>query len=271
MKMNLSSVSNGLLDWIKNPNKRQFILLTGLVLVIMFYFRSCQKQDMLREEMKRQQLINEQNNRALTDSVHYLKNREGDIEAIKSSFVSKLEDLEKLNADLYKEVKSEFGKVNSLIKGIVTIDPGTVSMSNDLINYPDGITHGLKFEHMRIDSGLTWSIKGESQFKFQNNTIFPGITTISENQMKLNLVMGFKTMDNGDYQVFARSGSPFVTFGELDGVLIIPKHNDELLCPPLKNKKFGLGFQIGYGIGFNDKILLSPYIGVGLSYNLINF
>ena len=35
-----------------------------------------------------------------------------------------------------------------------------------------------------------------------------------------------------------------------------------------KPKRFGLGIQGGYGIGGYG---LTPYIGIGLSYNIINF
>lgn len=269
--MNTSNVSNWLLDWVKNPNKRQFVMLAGVVLLIMFYFRSCQKQAQLKDEMKKQALINEQNTRALNDSVHYLKNRNGDIEAVKSAFVSKLSDLEKTNADLYREVKSEIGTVKGLIKGIVVADPGSITISNDLYNYPDGITHGLKFENTKIDSGMTWVIKGESKFKLQNNTIFPGATTIEQNQMQLKIVMGMKE-NKDNYEVFARSASPHVKFTELDGVLIIPKKAD-LLTPVAKKKRFGLGPQIGFGIGsdLSGNMKIGPFVGFGISYNLITF
>lgn len=37
-----------------------------------------------------------------------------------------------------------------------------------------------------------------------------------------------------------------------------------------REKRFGIGVQLGYGFGFTDKTL-SPYIGIGISYNLITF
>lgn len=38
--------------------------------------------------------------------------------------------------------------------------------------------------------------------------------------------------------------------------------------PVARPKRFGLGVQVGYGIGKNG---LSPYVGVGLSYNALTF
>jgi hypothetical protein len=38
-----------------------------------------------------------------------------------------------------------------------------------------------------------------------------------------------------------------------------------------KPKKFGIGFQIGYGIGIANPPKFSPYIGIGISRNIIRF
>ncbi len=256
-----------------SKDNRQFVLLAALVIVCMLWFRQCSATQQQKAEAERQLKITEQNNRALTDSLRYVKNRAGDIEAVKSSFISKLEDLEKLNKDLYAESKKENGKLLSIIKGSINVNTGNVVISNELKKYPDGKTYGLLFEKERKDSGMVWSIKGESKFKLENNTIFPGQTEIFDNNMKLKIVLGFKTnKKTGDYEVFARSGSPYVTFDSLESALFIPKHPDPLLTPPQRNKRFGLGVHVGYGVGFlNKQLMLTPYVGVGISYNIIKF
>lgn len=253
-----------------SKDNRQFVLLAALIVVCMLWFRQCDNTKKQKAEAERQELINAQNIRALNDSIRYVKNKAGDIEAIKSSFVAKLSDLEKLNKDLYAESKKEMGNLKALIKGGFTGGVGNVVISNELKRYPDGITYGLTFKDTKIDSGMVWKIDGESKFKWENNTIYPSTTIINSNTMKLKMVLGFKE-NKDNYEVFARSASPNVTVDELSGVLLIPKKPD-LLTPVAKKKKFGLGVQVGYGIGFMDKQLrLSPYVGVGLSYNLINF
>lgn len=261
----------GFLGKIFKKENREMILIVALALMAFLWIRGCNREKNAEAEAKRQEAINAQNQRALQDSLRYVKNKAGEIEAIKSSFVSKLEDLEKLNKDLYLESKKEIGNLKALIKGSIGINTGNVVMSNELKHYPDGVTHGLLFEKTKIDSGLVWSIKGESKFKLENNTIFPGQTEIFNNQIKLKLVLGFKE-NKDNYEVFARSASPYVTFDDLSGVMLIPKKADPLLTPPVKNKKFGLGIHVGYGVGFfNKQVMLTPYVGVGLQYNLIKF
>jgi hypothetical protein len=262
----------GFLKTIFSKDNSQFLLMAALAIVCMMWFRSCDQSKKEKAAMEVQQKLTEQNNRALTDSIKFVKDKAGDIEAVKSSFVAKLSDLESLNRDLYNESKKENGKLLSIIKSSLTASSGNVVISNELKKYTDGKTYGLFFEKIKTDSGMIWNIKGESKFKLENNTIFPGQTEIFNNQMKLKIVLGFKTEKNGDYRIFARSGSPNVRFDSLESAILIPKHPDPLLNPPTKNKKFGIGLQIGYGIGtINKQVVLTPFVGVGISYNILKF
>lgn len=254
-----------------SKDNRQFILIAALGIVCMLWFRSCNQASKEKAALEIQQKVTEQNNRALTDSIKHVKDKAGDIEAVKSSFVSKLSDLGQLNKDLYAESKKEIGELKALIKGNIDASSGDVVMSNELKKYPDDKTFGLLFEKTKVDSGMTWTINGESKFKLENNTIFPGQTEIFNNSMKLKIVLGFKENEK-DYEVFARSSNPNVKFDELSGVLFIPKKPDPILSPPAKDKKFGLGIHLGYGVGFlNKQLMLTPYVGVGVSYNIIKF
>lgn len=269
--MKASNVFNGIWGFISDPKKRQFLLIVAAVVACLFWFKSCQRQHDLENEAKREKAISEQNIRALTDSLRFVKNKAGDIEAVKSSFVTKVQDLEKLNKDLYTELKKEIGTVRSLITAGVGVNRGEVTLSNDLIRYPDGKTYGLAFKDFYSDTALTWKMRGESKFKLDNNVIFPSTTTIFENSMKVKLVMGFKE-NKDNYEVWARSGSPLVTFNDLDGVILIPKKADITCPPPPKKKRFGIGFSVGYGIGTRPNapfVGMGPYVGVSLNYNLI--
>lgn len=247
---------------------REFVLLAALVFVCMMWFRSCEQNHALEASAKRDILIAQQNQRALSDSVRHYRNKAGEIEAVKSSFVTELNKLKDLNTDLHGELRKEIGNVRSLIKAQADVDRGKLTVSNDLIRYPDNITYGLRFKDAYTDSSLTWTLNGESKFKLENNTLYPGTTTITENRIRVGLVMGFKE-NKDNYEVFARSSSPLVTFNELDGVILIPKKNDITCPPPAKKKRFGLGPSIGYGL--SQDLRLTPFVGLSLNWNLIEF
>src|ERR1035437_35464 len=136
-----------------SKDNRQFFLMAALGIVCMLWFRSCDQAKKEKAAMVVQQKITDQNNRALTDSVRYAKDKAGDVEAVKSVFVSKLADLEKLNKDLYAESKKEIGNLTALIKGNIDASSGDVVMSESLKKYPDGTTYGLTFADTKADTG----------------------------------------------------------------------------------------------------------------------
>jgi hypothetical protein len=253
-----------------NDGLQKFILLAVAVFAFCMWFQTCSSKKADKAEAERQSEINAQNLRAMKDSIVYVKNKAGDIEAVKSSFVTQISDLKKMNSDLFNETKKEIGNLRAIIKGSVTEDIKDVVISNSVKQYPGGI-YGLKFNDTKTDSGMTWLIDGETKFQLENNTIFPGKTEIYNNQIQLKVVLGFKETDK-NYEVFARSSSPFVKFDSLSGALLIPKKGDITCPPPARNKRWGLGVQIGYGIGlFNKQVYVTPYVGVGVQYNFLRW
>lgn len=263
--------AGSIMGFLKNPNNRSFLIGAALVIFIMLYFRSCQNNRALRAEMDRQEKIHDQNVRALNDTIRIVTNRAGELEATKSSFIATVEELKKLNADLYAEVQKEIGDVKSLIKAGVTVD-NPITVSNELADYGNG-SYGLKFEKL-VDTDTMFShIKGVSRFSINNNVIMPGTTEITTNKTKFNIVLGFKEVDE-NYEVFARSNNPNVEVFSLDGSLILPKNkkSDDVLTPPTKTKRFGLGPTIGMGFGtVGGRWGATPYVGFGLHYSILNF
>ncbi len=48
-------------------------------------------------------------------------------------------------------------------------------------------------------------------------------------------------------------------------------HHQTQIIEKLRQKRFGIGIQVGYGTTFNEKIYFTPYVGIGLSYNFLTF
>ena len=61
----------------------------------------------------------------------------------------------------------------------------------------------------------------------------------------------------------------------LDSLKIYPQHQvitNTVTYPKPRPKRWGIGLQVGYGAAVNgNQIVTSPYIGVGVSYNIITF
>lgn len=45
----------------------------------------------------------------------------------------------------------------------------------------------------------------------------------------------------------------------------------EISVPKVKKTRWGIGVQVGYGIQFGDQIHAAPYVGVGVSYDLLTW
>lgn len=57
----------------------------------------------------------------------------------------------------------------------------------------------------------------------------------------------------------------------LDSIFIFPKREAIMITKQEKCKCWGIGVQVGCGFTLDAKPQFSPYIGVGVSYNLFNF
>lgn len=54
----------------------------------------------------------------------------------------------------------------------------------------------------------------------------------------------------------------------LDSIFVFPEREIVTISQKAKFKRWSIGIQAGYGFGRNG---LSPYIGIGISYNLLGF
>jgi len=76
-----------------------------------------------------------------------------------------------------------------------------------------------------------------------------------ENEYSVSLVKNKKK-----YEAIVKNYNPYSSISEISAVSLqgLPR-----------NKKFGIGLQIGYGI--NSSFKIQPYLGVGISYNVFKF
>jgi hypothetical protein len=255
-------------SFITDPAKRNFVLGMALVVVLMLWLKSCNDKKNLENQVKVQKEISDQNQRAQVQPMHEEKTKDGQAEADKASYIAKLDDLAKLNRDLYAQSQLEIGKLKAIIVGGFSVN-NPLHVSEQLENYGNN-SYGLLFEKSSNNSdSLMFSLKGVSKFSIHNNVVLPGITDITENKTTVKLVLGFKE-NKENYEVFARSPSKLLKVDSLSGSLIIPKHGGDIIPTAApKPKRFGIGPYIGYGLTPDFK--LQPSIGISLQYNIIRF
>lgn len=57
----------------------------------------------------------------------------------------------------------------------------------------------------------------------------------------------------------------------LDSLFVYPRQEIITLRPPSKPRRWSIGIQAGYGMTLKGTPQFTPYIGIGIQYNLFNF
>lgn len=58
----------------------------------------------------------------------------------------------------------------------------------------------------------------------------------------------------------------------LDSISFCLSKTDKYITKTVeKKKRWGIGVQAGVGVGYNGRVIFTPYVGVGISYNIWNF
>lgn len=259
-----------------NP-KTQRNILVGIVLLLLFgagylYYQYKEKSNQLS--------ISEQNRSALRDSVKKVETKKEEIEFTKNILVSKKNKLEELNEDLNDELEETKGKVRQLNKVVAEVsnksskdgEKDTIVTENE-IEELDSNTYSLNWKvdtAYNEDSGLL--IKGNSRFEADIYDdalkIKPLKTRITDYKLRMDLVSGLREKSDGKVEMFVRSSHPGFEAKEIHSSIIDPQKH-----PALKKfttqDKWGVGPQVGIGVGSN--LNFTPYIGIGLQYNVITF
>ena len=229
-------------EWFSNPFSKDNLSKTLLLVVgilLLFSFRSCNKNADLKAELASQEIIANNNYDALTGKIKVMTTKNGELEYSKTILYADKESLKKLNAELSEELEKEKGNVKVITKIKTQITYVPVTIPNTVIDYGNGC-YGLSFKSTYRDSGLVSELEGISSFNLTDkNVVNPDSTTISKNSLSVDIVYGVRELDD-KIEVFARSKSPLVKFNEMQGAYIMDKK------PEKKPAKWFLGPQIGY-------------------------
>ena len=256
-----------------------FILFVLVVLLSVFLFQSLSTLKKERADNKFQQTINDQNTRAIIDTVTtvYDKKLKAYISTKDNYVVDKLSDLEKYNKDLTEELKKVKGDVLSAIQSKVQADLGGITTKNDSIILLDEKTnhYGLKFNSSYKDSGFEQQLIGLNKFYvIPNNetkkwTITPDATVFSTNLTTIGITYGFKELKD-KWQVFAISKSEKIKLLDLTGGYFI----DKQIVKPVNKKKWGIGPQAGFGLNTYTNLGNPSFgwsVGFGIHYDILQW
>jgi len=260
-------------DKLKNTDIRVYLLMCVIVLIILL-MQQCDA----RKKAEYDLALAGNNIAALNDTIKLTTNRLGNAQYEKRTFITSVKNLEKLNSELYQEVKAQKGQVAQLTKivGVLSTpkpkDPidGTTVIKGVPCDSLGGSYLTTWETLQRFDSINSRSLKAQTEIFLKNKKVEKSQTKILEDRISFDLVTGLEKKDDG-YRIFVRSNYPGFAPAKISGAFI-PQSD---LLPPQKRKNWSLGF--GPHIGLGIRVVPTPmpvwYVGIGLNYqfNLINF
>lgn len=239
------------------------IILLLIVISIGFFYYFSNRNISLKYK------ISSQNEKALSDSLRIIKDKYDLIIYEKNILVANESELKDLSKNLYIELNT-FKKDDK--KKLITISllNGKINFLNDsigkLLSKKDsGYIRDDKIETLFDFSDEYKTLKGgTSIFLNYKDSSFTYNSFLTNFSIDLKMTTGLKKNDEGNYEIYFKTNNPYFTISNIEGSII----DKSAFTITQKEKKFGVGFQIGYGIGKN---LLTPYFGIGLSYNFWKF
>lgn len=196
-----------------------------------------------------------------TDSLTEYKNKLKELYVSKDIYVQNISDLKKQNNELSEEVKNLKDNPIVVTKTQLKIQIDTLIAKSDTIIKQDSI---YKLNWSLTEPNNYYSLNGFTKVKNDFSTFTTQINNISL-QTKLTLDMVEK--DN-QIKIIGKTDNPYVTISNMDGVVFDPTKST-VFKKYYKQKKWSVGPMIGYGL--TSDLQFKPFIGIGISYGIIQF
>ena len=200
------------------------------------------------------------------DSLEYYKNKAHEEYVAKNTYILELEDIKKVNEDLYKEIK------NLKDHPLVVTKTEIMYLHDTITTHVDSIIKQIddKLYYWSAQDSTFLQIAGITTIK-SNGEEFENI--ISEVSMKANLDIDLIETKDKQLKVIARSDNPYISFTDINSAVLDPTKS-KVLKSYFKPKRFGFGPYVGGGVCVNPatgQVYLSPSIGVAIHYDFIQF
>lgn len=248
--------------WFKK-NLLQLIIIGVALVFMLLWLKQCNDNKVAQKKL----IVAEHNINALQDTLRVTKNKVGETEYNKLAFLTdKLENLEKLNTDLYKTVKNIKGNVSYITNGTVSVVHDTLELETEGSRDGNLVITDFSFD-TTYSKGNSRSIKGWTQYDLETESTLAKLT---KDSLSMSFSTGIKNLDKGTPTIFLTSNYPNFSVTELQGAILDPN----LFNKKTKQKKLGIGLQLGYSpLSYNLSnkkfgIVNQVTLGVGLSYKI---
>ena len=253
-----------LVSWVSDPKNHKFVLLIIVIILSAFIFRQCNTITELEQEKQ----VTESNIAALTDTLTTTRDELGNISSERGAFQAQSWQLRQLNRSLASTVDSLKNNPIVVTRTRTIVERDTIFDIQSAGEFLGDNEFRITFETK--DSG-DWGVReiaGASRFRVIGDSTITDIKTdIVRDVIEMTITTGFRETDDGMLRIFATTNFPGVKTLDVEGALLDPRLY--ISGQTEERKRWGVGLQIGYGV--SPDMTFRPYIGVGVSYNLIRW
>lgn len=265
------------IDWKKVWSFIKSKVFTALIIMLLIIFAAAQCSRI--RELERQQDISDQNQAALTDSVIYEKQRNKELQASITVFVSDIDNLKVLNEDLWKRIKSQNGEILDLNRAVIVLRQDSAMLAKALDEKNKIIEKLIQIDSNTYVAGWALPFKYDStNFEVLRGKTYIQVTNkyplelahvdtrLLEKTTQIDLTFGHKR-ENGLIRVYVQTAYPGFTVKSLQGVLINPEEYSDLA----KRKHWFQGFGVGPAATMGFNATTGKYglvLGAGIHYTV---
>jgi hypothetical protein len=245
-------------------NRFKIIYVAVIAVMIFFNYFLYHKIDILKNEKAE----SDQNYQAATDNIRKMKTHSDSVEYDKTVYIAKAVELVKLNKQLSDELTAEgqdtkfLANVTAGITGDTVYMPGQVVTIVKTVDKKPDSTLRFNFAYNKVYTAGSRSLAG---FTTYDPTLKSSATTLTQDDLSLNLVTGLKKDPKYGYEIFVRSDYPGFSINKLDGAIVDPS-----IIENATKKHWIIGPSAGAQWDLSTG-KVRPYIGVGVTYSLLSF
>lgn len=231
-----------------------WVLALVAVLFLIVTCNSVQKENHLSSQLKLYKTLVEDTLVQFRDKNGVLSSKVKVLEVLNKNQILELNTNKQTLIRLQDELKVQQGRVTNSVgfsgqTKFDTIIKTEIKYVYDTL-YQDGDTILIPLKKYAVHHNDRWM-----NINFDSDSSKTTVNIQVENEYTVSLVKKKKK-----YEAIVKNYNPYSSVSEISAVSLqgLPKP-----------KKFGLGVQLGYGI--NSSFRVQPYIGIGVSYNVIRF
>lgn len=231
--------------------KNYYVIIASILMIVfmILFLQQCRSN-------KNYRAISNQNISALTDSLRYERNKNGDLVAVNTVYAATGDELKKLNSELYNELQKEIQQNYILYIKLKNSfnSSSTITITNTIKEYPNDV-FSMLWDYKKDTIGFCQELSGDTRFKIDTTKdstkkfkVTDYGTQIIKNSMTFDIFTGLRKNDEtGKFEITARASNPDISINPIGTI------DPDIIMNTQDNFIVSIGGGLGYGTSLDGK------------------